>query len=809
MLETLWQDFRFGARMLMRKPGFTTVAVLTLALGIGANTAIFSVINGVLLRPLPYSEPDRIATVWNTYLQLGIPKTTVSPVDFRDWQQMNRSFAHMASYAYSSFVLTGDHDPVRLLAARVTSDFFAVMGVEPMLGQTFVAEDDQPEAGKVAVLSHGLWQRQFGADPGIVGQSVTLDGTTYEVRGVMPPEFGFPSGRDLWAPQAYPSARFELRQRGSVYLQAVARLKPGIAVAEAQAEMAAIARQLEQLYPETNQGRNVLVLSLHDDTVGEVRLALWVLLGAVGFVLLIACANVANLLLARTATRQNEVAVRVALGAGRARLIRQFLTESVLLGLSGAVAGLLFALWGLDLLRTLGAGNLPRLEEVRLDMGVLGFTIGVALVSAFLFGLAPAFFASRADLNSSLREGGRGAGESFRRNPLRAVLVVGEVALALVLLVGASLLVQSFLRLQSVDTGFNPESILTTYVSLPPRYADGEAQSLFFRQLTDRLTTRPEIESAGVSTTVPLQGSEMALDFLIQGRPLPVRGQEPGARFNSVTPGYFRALGMRLQAGRFFLETDRADAPPVAVINRDMAERFWPGENPIGEKITINVNYENPDPVYHEIVGIVEGVRHNGLDEESGPEMFAPRDQYPMAGGFLVVRSAQNPETLSSIVRSELFTLDDKIAPSSFRSMGYYLSSAVAQPRFRTVLLSLFALLALVLASVGVYGVISYSVAQRTNEIGIRMAMGAQQADVFQLVVGQGMLLALAGLGLGLVVSFVLTRFLANLLYGVSATDPVTFVGVSVVLGAVALLACYIPARRATRVDPMVALRYE
>jgi len=808
-MDTLWQDLRYAARMLARNPGFTTVAVLTLALGIGANTAIFSVINGVLLRPLPYPEPNRITTLWNTNLQLGVAKTTVSPVDFRDWQRMNQSFSHMASYAYGSYVLTGDHDPVRLLTARVTPDFFAVMGVEPMLGRAFVAEDDEPRAGKVVVLSHSLWQQQFAADPAIVGKTLTLDGEAHEVRGVMPPGFGFPNGRDVWAPQAYPPARFEPPQRGAIYLQAVARLKPSVTVEAAQAEMAAIARQLEQQYPETNQGRSVLVLSLHDDIVGEVRLALWVLLGAVGFVLLIACANVANLSLARTAARQKEVAVRIALGAGRARLMRQFLTESALLGLSGAVAGLLFALWGLDLLRTLGTGNLPRLEEVRLDLGVLGFTVVVALASAFLFGLAPALFASHTDLNSSLREGGRGTGGNFRRNPLRAALVIGEVALALVLLVGASLLVQSFLRLRSVDTGFDPESLLTTYVALPPRYAGGEAQALFFRQLTERLAARPEVEAAGVSNTIPLQGSEMALDFLIHGRPLPIRGQEPGARFNSVTPGYFRALGTRLLAGRFFLDTDRANALPVAVINRDMAERFWPGQNPIGEKITINIDYENPNPVYREIVGIVESIRHNGLAEESGPEMLVPRDQFPMASGFLVVRSAQNPKTLAPVVRSELFALDDKIAPSSFRTMDYYLSSAVAQPRFRTVLLSLFAGLALALAAVGIYGVISYSVAQRTHEIGIRMALGAQAGDVFQMVVGRGLGLALLGTGLGVMGALALTRFIQSLLFRVSPTEPLILGGVALLLLAVACLACYLPARRATKVDPMTALRYE
>jgi putative ABC transport system permease protein len=814
----LWQDLRYGARMLAKKPGFTLIAVLTLALGIGATTAIFSVVNGVLLRPLDYQDPQQIVTLLNQ------GRGPVSPANFLDLRAANQSFAQMAAAEAWGGTLASHDRPEEISGLRMGDGLFELLGVQPVLGRTLQSEDFQPGKDHVLVLSHKLWQRGFGGDPGIVGQQLTMSGESYTVIGVMPPQFQFPpfwsTRAELWAPL---DLRNRATSRGGNSLRVFARLKPGMSRTQAQAEIDTMNTQLAQAYPEENTGLDIRVDPLNEKVVGNVRPALLVLSGAVGFVLLIACANVACLLLARAATRQKETAVRVALGASRWRIIRQLLTESLLLSLCGAAVGILLAVWGVDLLTTLLAGNstsfsvrLPRLSEIRVDAAAFLFTLVITLATSMLFGLAPALGASKPDLNQVLKESGRGTAGERRR--LREMLVVAELALALVMLIGAGLLMNSFLKLQAVDPGFNPRNVLTMTVSLSgaAQYV-GPAREAFYRQLTERLNALPGVESASAINHLPLAGDRWGLSLAIEGRPLPPPGVGIEVAFRVSRPNYFQTMGIPLRAGRDFTERDTADTPGVVIINETLARRYWPDEDATGKRVTLD-DPRSPSPKWLTVVGVVKNVKQDSWVDAPSNEVYIPFQQN--AGFFagtarhytamtIVARTTIEPQALATTMQDTVRALDHNLPISNVASMEQVIADALWQQRFNLQLIGLFAGVALALAAVGLYGVMSYSVAQRTQEVGLRMALGAQSRDVIKMVVGQGMKLALLGVALGLLASVALTRLMAKLLFEVSATDLTTFAVIPVLLILVALVACWIPAQRATRVDPMVALRYE
>jgi putative ABC transport system permease protein len=810
-MKTLSQDLRYGIRMLAQKPGFTVAAVLALALGIGANSAIFSVVNAVLLRSLPYKEPNHLIMVQSTKRQDSRRSGSASYLDFVDWKNQNQVFDDMAAFRDKGYTVTGADEPERIDGARVSAGFFPLLGVEAHLGRGFLPEDDKPKGERVVVISHGLWQRRFGGDPNIIGQSLTLDGNSHTVVGVLPAGFNFPINiekADVWSPLALDGQITE--QRGAHYLKVIARLKPGVSLGAARAEMETIASRLEQQYPEENTDRVVALYSLYDQLVGSIRPALLVLLAAVGFVLLIACSNVANLLLARAAARQKEIAIRMALGASRGRIVRQLITESLILAAVGGGAGLLLALWGVESLIALSPANLPRLSGVGVDGWVLGFTFLVSIMTGIIFGLAPALKASKPDLNTALKEGGRGSTEGFSGRRLRNLLVITEMALALMLLISAGLLIRSFVRLQQVNAGFDAKNVLTMQVELPEsRYKQGVQISAFFEQTLERIKALPGVESAGGVSVLPLSGNNMRTSFVVENRPAPTPGQEPLAQLRAVTPGYFRTLRIPLLRGEEFTENYKKGSPGRIIINETMARRFWPDEDPIGQRISIGMGSDDDEPTSWEIVGVIGDVRHAALDVEPAPEMFVPHSQQSWPFLTLVVRSSSDPMALAEHVRGQILAVDKDQPVANIRSMESMVSASIAQPRFYLLLLAIFAALALILAAVGIYGVLSYSVTQRKHEIGIRMALGAKPVDVIRLVVGQGMVLALIGVAIGLIGAFVFTRLMSSMLYGVSATDPVSFAALALLLSAVALLASYIPARRATKVDPMVALRYE
>ena len=801
-MRTLWQDLRYGIRMLLQRPGFTALAVLTLAVGIGANTAIFSVVNAVILRPLPYADPDRLMLLRETKLP-QFPEFAIAPGNFLDWQSQNEVFEQLEAFRTHFYNLTGNAEPERLRAARVTAGTFSMLGIQPALGRDFLAEEDRPGNDGVALISHGLWQRRFGGDPAIVGQQMTLNGRSHTVIGVMPASLRFlDRNAELWAPMAFTDQ--DRQNHGGHFINAVGRLRPGITQEQALTNLTTIAARLEQQYPDTNAGWSVKVTPLFEAAVGEMRPTLLVLLGAVALVLLIACANVANLLLARASSRHKEIAIRSALGASRWRVVRQLLTESVLLALVGGACGIVLAYWGLDLLLSLAPASLPRMRDVSLDGSALGYTLAITLLTGVIFGLAPALQSSNPDLNESLKEGGRGSTGGPRQR-VRSLLVVTEVALALVLLAGAGLMLKSFWRLQQVDPGFNPENALVVGISLPPtKYADDQQRAAFFRQLLERTAALPGVEAVGATHSMPII-SDYLLGFVIEGRPPAAPGDEPSTNYYAVSPDYFRAMGITLVRGRSFTERDTAGAPRVAIINETFARRFFAGEDPIGKRIHVT----NGPETFREVVGIVADVRQYGLDREAPIQFYEPYLQEPFSGMSLVVRTAAEPSALSAAIRQEVFALDKDQPVASVRTLEEVLAESVARRRFSMWLLGLFGGVALLLASVGIFGVMNYTVAQRTHEIGIRLALGAQRRDILRLVVGQGMILALIGVALGLIAAFAGTRVMASMLYGVSATDPLTFTGVALLLAVVAFLACYLPARRATRVDPMVALRYE
>lgn len=808
MFDGLWQDLRYGTRMLLKNPGFTIVAVIALALGIGANSAIFSVVNTVLLRPLPYTDPERLVMVWEDRTAKGYPRDTPAPANYVDWRDQNQVFEGMAAIATHSLNLTGAGEPERLEGKRVSANFFNILGVEPLLGRGFLPEEDEPGAARVVVLSHGLWQRRFGSDKAILGKSLTLNGVGHEVVGVMPPDFQFPTREDeLWVPIAFTPQQAAARQ--SHYLQVIARTKPGVTIEQAQAEMSTIGARLQQQYPE-NTDLGVAVVPLHEQFVGDIKPALLILLGAVGFVLLVACANVANLLLARAAARQKEIALRVALGASRGRLVRQFLTESLLLAALGGVVGLLLSLWGVNLLKAFIPENISQARHIAIDRWVLGFTALVSLLTGLIFGLAPATQASNFNLNETLKEGGRDSASGRRGNRIRSVLVVVEVAVSLVLLIGAGLLINSFLRLRGVDPGFRTDNLLTMRVMLPEtKYTDQARRSAFYAELVRRVEALPGVNSAAVANWIPLVKQGDSSGIAIEGQPAPAPGQNPSVVTRVVSPHYFQTMGIELLRGRQLTEQDRADAPRVIVISETMARKFWPGEEPLGKRVTMGGPAGAPVP-WLEVVGVVKDVRQFELTAEPKPQMYVPFEQPVFfRPSHLIVKTEVEPGGLASAVRKTVWEIDKDQPVSNISTMKEVLSESISRQRFSMLLLGIFAAVALVLAAVGIYGVMSYSVAQRTHEIGIRMALGAQRSDVLKLAVGQGLKLVLVGVALGLAAAFVLTRVMSSLLFGVSATDPATLAIISLVLIGVALFASYIPARRATKVDPMVALRYE
>jgi predicted permease len=810
MMGDLWQDLRYGLRMLMRSPGFTVIAVVALALGIGANSAIFSVVNTVLLRPLPYKNPDALMTVWEDATHMGFPYNTPSPANFIDWREQNTVFEGMAALAQRSFNLTGAGEPERFDGRKVSGNLFTILGIEPVLGRNFLPEEDKP-GSRVVILSYGVWQRRFGGDTGIIGRALTLNGESYTVVGVMPGAVNLPSMDNwqdqLWVPIAFTAE--EAASRGNHYLEVIARTKPGVTRQQAQAEMTTIAARLEKQYPDYNTRVGIRVRQLHEQLVGDIKPALLVLLGAVAFVLLIACANVANLLLARAAVRQKEIALRLALGASRSRLTRQFLTESVLLAGLGGLVGLFFAYVGLNVLKTFIPPSISQAQAISMDGKVLIFTGLISLVTGLIFGLAPATQASNFGLSETLKEGGRDSSAGSRGNRIRGVLVVSEVAVSFLLLIGAGLLINSFLHLRKLDPGYRADHLLTMKVSLPEtKYPDKERRAPFFRELIRRVQTLPGVESAAVASNLPLTYNGDSMPIGAEGRPDPPPDQSPDVILRVVSPGYFRTMGIPLVAGRDFTENDSPEAAKVVVISEKTARYFWPGQNPIGKRLKPgSTTSESP---WREVVGIVKDVRQNDFIAEPKMQMYMAHEQVgSFAANAVVVRTQVDPLSLGTAVRKVVWGIDKDQPVSDIRSMEEIVSRAVARQRFSTMLLGIFATLALVLAAVGIYGVMSYSVAQRTREIGIRMALGAQRSDVLKMTVGQGLRLVIIGVGIGLAAAFVLTRVMASLLFGVSATDPLTFIIISLVLMAVALIASYIPALRATKVDPMVALHYQ
>jgi putative ABC transport system permease protein len=805
-METLLQDLRYSIRMLLKKPSFTAIAILALAIGIGANTAIFSVVNAILLRPLPYKNFERISMIWMDNPKLGVSEDWHSYPNYVDFKEQNQVYEDMAAFNTRSFNLTGAGDPVRILGVWNSASLFSVLGVEPALGQVFTEAEEEPGKDLVVVLSDGLWKSRFGRDPGIVGQQISMNGVNRTVLGIMPASFTFPEkNTDVWIP--IPVTPQRKQARSAISYKAVGRLKPSVTIGQAREDMGAIAKRLDDQFSQSGYGINLVLL--RDQETKGVKAALLVLLGAVGFVLLIACANVANLLLARAAIREKEIAIRLALGAGRRRVIRQLLTESMVLGFAGGAAGLLLAIWGLAALIALSPADVPHLDQTRMDIRVLAFTLAVSLLTGLLFGLVPALQASKPDLNDALKEGGRGAGGGVRAIRVRNLLVVSEIALSLVLLVGAGLLIRSFVRLQQFELGFNPEHLLTMRVQLPgSKYREGKQVAAFYQQLMERLEAVPGVQSAGAISSIFLDDTPNSTNFTIEGRPVPVGAESIEVPLDAVTTSYFKVMGIPLLEGREFDEHDVPTSPPVAIINQTFARRFFPNEDPIGKRYV----YGGPGPDNNSwitIVGVVGDMRRTGFDRPVRPETFLPQGQNPDYGLTIVARTNGDPAALAGALRNEVWAIDKDQSVYDIKTMGQVLSEMLSQRRFNMLLLGIFAVVALTLAAVGIYGVMSYAVAERTHEIGLRMALGAQTADVLGLIVRQGMLLAVTGLVVGLVASFGLTRLMTSLLYGVSATDPLTFIAIPVVLTGVALGACLIPARRAIKVDPMVALRYE
>ncbi len=821
-MESLLQDLRYGLRMLVKRPVFTLVAVITLALGIGASTAIFSVVNSVLLRPLPFREPERIVTLWENNTKDGIERDDVSPANFLDWRDRSRSFEAMASANPYSLDYQGKTEPETWQAALVSDGFFNILGVNAYLGRTFLPEeyrdginfdDNRQVKSFPVVLTYGLWQRRFGGDRALVGRTLTLDGLPATVVGVLPPEFQlnlFEREKLVYAPQAHDEGW--RRQRRATYLKILGRLKPGVTIAQARAEMQTIAANLAVEYPQTNGGVGVSTVPLPEQMIGQVRPALLILFGAVGFVLLIACANVANLLLARGAEREREFAIRAAVGAERFRLVRQLLTESLLLAFAGCAAGLMLAVWGVDAILALSPGNVPRLDQVGLDRATLLFAAGLGFVTALIFGVAPALQFSRPNLQHCLKESAQTTTGGGLRQRLRSALVVTEIALSLVLLIGAGLLLRSFFTLVQTDPGFAAERVVALQAFIWDRYPKAEEREVYVRQVLEKLKAVPGVTAAGITTALPFWESSISssFPFTVEGRPAPPPGQEPTIYSTVATSEHFAALGMSLLRGRMFNEFDKPDAPQVVLINETLARRHFPNEDPVGRKIVVRGRQRgNAPPQPQEIVGVVSDVRHDGLDKEPRAEYFRPYSQASIGSIIFTARTAADPASLIPTLKARVWEVNPTQPIYAVETLDNLVFESLRARRFSLLLLSTFAALALALAIVGIYGVMSFATAQRTHEIGVRMALGAHRGNILRLILWQGTQLTLLGVGIGLVLAFALTRLMETLLFGVGAADPLTFAGVSLLLAAIALLACYVPARRATKVDPMVALRCE
>jgi putative ABC transport system permease protein len=810
-------DLKFALRQLLKNPGFTAVAVLTLALGIGANTAIFSIVNAALLRPLPYPESERLVSLGER--NASFPVMPISYPDFTDWVAQQNVFEHLGAYSSTSYSLTGDGEPARLQVSLISASALAALRVKPILGRVFTADDDKPGANPTVVLSHGLWQDRFGGDANILHRAISLDGRAFTVIGVMPADFAFPKRVDVWVPVGLSVQELQSRRQHSVY--GVARLKPGVTIEQARMELDTIAVRLEQEYPNSNKSVRSLINPLIEQYVGKARVALWTLLGAVSMVLLIACGNVANLLLARAAARQREMAVRAALGAGHWRIVRQLLTESLLLAVTGGALGVLLANWGLKLLLAASGDSIPRASEINLSLGVLAFTAALCVVTGILFGLAPAWQAGRPDVHDALKETTRGSTGGKAR--LRQALVVSEVALTLMLLVGAGLLLRSFHRLQSVHPGFNHERVLSFRLELPhTKYPTNEQQIAFFQQLTEKLRALPGVRAVAFSSQIPLAQNPLDTSFTIEGQPEPPPSERPSMDVTVVSPDYFRVLGVPVLRGRGFTEQDNRDhvrgtdreqsgnaALNVIVIDEEFVRRYFPNEDPIGKQIRLSSGPRERNPLLT-VIGVVPRVKYRGLLEQ-GRDAYAYFSalQNSSRSRTITMKTTLPPETLMAAVRQQVLALDPDQPVYNLRTLEELRDRSLQGQRVRTTLLGIFASMALALAVMGLYGVLAYAVTQRTREIGIRMALGAQRGDVLRLVIRQGMKLVLIGAVLGVLGALGLTRWLTTLLYEIKPTDPLTMLATPLLLIAVALVACWLPARRAAKVHPMEALRYE
>jgi len=801
-MDTLFRDVRYGFRSLLKRPGFTAIALVALALGIGANTAIFSLVNAVVLQPLPYPEPERLVWVWGNFP--GGNRASVSPADYLDFRSQNKSFEQFAATVSitSTTTLTGSGEPEPLNASVVTGNYFQALGVTPALGRGFSLDNEKPGNDQVAIISYELWQRRFAGNPGIVNQRINLDSKSFEVIGVMPKNLTFPQTADLWVPLNF-DGNPELRVRKAHFLRPLGRLKPGVTMAQAQSDTDGIATQLEKQYPNSNTGWSLRLEGLRDRLIGSSKTSLFILFGAVGFVLLIACANVANLLLVRAAGRQKEIALRTALGASRFRIVRQLMTESLLLAIIGGTIGALIAAWGIDLLVLLSGNTIPPTATVRIDATVLAFTLVTTVITGLLFGLAPALRTMKLNLSDTLKEGGRSGGEGTLKNRTRSLLVVFESALAVVLLIGAGLLIRSFIALQNTNPGFDANNVLTMRVDLPRgKYDTPEKASSFFQQLEQRLSGLPGVEKVGFITELPLTGQPNDAPFTVEGRPAVARGQEFGADFRRVNQNYFEALRIPLLRGRNFTPQEVRDNARMIVVSESLVNTAFPNEEALGKRL-MTVLSDKP----FEIIGVVGDIRHRSLEFQPYATMYLPT--FTSGRMNLTLRTQGDPMSLVPAVRKEVSGIDPEQPVAAIRTMDEWVDRSTATPRYRTTLLGLFAAIAMILAATGIYGVMSYSVAQRTHEIGIRMALGARQGDVRRMVVGQGMLLVAVGLGIGLLTAFGVTRVMNTLLFQVTAKDPLTFLAVAGLLSIVAFVACFIPARRATKVDPLTALRYE
>lgn len=801
-MDTLIKDIRYGVRSFLRRPGFLVIAISTLALGIGATTAMFTVVNSLLLRPLQFPEPERIVLFYGVNPKLGTTEGNMSIPDIVDWQKQSQSFEQIAAFYTGGLFLSTGEETERVRAAGASPDFFPLFKINPISGRTFQPQDVVEDTVAAAVISHSLWQRRFGGTPGVVDSKITLNGKPVTIVGIMPAGFNYPRDTEIWVPLPLNPAT---ENRVNHAYEVVTRLKPGVPLSQAQAEMDTINQRLEQAYVETNKGWGVRLIELRESLVGELRPSLLILLGAVAFVLLIACANVANLLLARAASRQKEIALRTALGASRLRVVRQLLTESVMLSTVSGLLGLALSLWLIKLLIAITPPNTPRLEEIRIDLRVFGFTLGVTVLSGLLFGLFPALQTSRPNLNETLKDSGQRGSDTGGRHGVGSLLIVSEIALSFILLAGAGLLIKSFIHLREINPGFNPDNVLAMRMALPPgKYPRDEPRAQIYKQLIDSVKATPGVQSAGAALSLPLRADDFNLGrgVIAEGRPLTPQ-EQISALYLPITPDYLLTLQVPLKAGRMFTDGDTAQSTKVAIINETMARHLWPGENPIGRRFIVWYD----EKFYREVVGVV-GDTKSSLDKEAEYQMYGPLAQDPNWGSLtLAVRTVGEPTAMASPVREAIQAVDKAVPTYRVRTLNDVVSASAAPRRAPMLLLSVFAGVAMLLAMLGIYGVTSYYVTQRTHEIGVRMALGAQIRDVLKLILSRAMLLAVVGIGIGVAGAVAMTRYMTSLLFGVEPIDTVTFIAVAIVLAAVVLVACLVPARRAAKIDPLEALK--